>query len=281
MSAQCAPICGDGLRLGAEVCDDGNAAAGDGCSATCDAVEAGFACSGGSASSKDACASTPRVVVSLQFAGVPSGMLLSDAAKKTAMASAVAALLGTAASNVVVTDVYNCPSDGRCTSRRVLRESEGRDLAASTYVVVVFTIYAPTAAGASTVLTALASLSPAALRTSIGTAVGAGSGFTATVGPYAASMPGCGNGVRAASEACDDANTLSNDGCSSVCAIEAGYTCAASTTVDACTKEGGLAAVAASLAWIAGPVAGFIMLVVAFLWCRCRKSATVILKGTV
>jgi fibro-slime domain-containing protein len=36
--------CGDGLKTGAETCDDGNTAGGDGCSASC-AVERGFTCS--------------------------------------------------------------------------------------------------------------------------------------------------------------------------------------------------------------------------------------------
>lgn len=37
--------CGDGIKSGAEGCDDGNTTAGDGCNATC-AVETGFACTG-------------------------------------------------------------------------------------------------------------------------------------------------------------------------------------------------------------------------------------------
>lgn len=37
--------CGDGIRAGAETCDDANAAGGDGCSSTC-TIEAGFRCSG-------------------------------------------------------------------------------------------------------------------------------------------------------------------------------------------------------------------------------------------
>ena len=36
-------MCGDGLVLGTEACDDGNAVSGDGCSSTCQ-VEAGFTC---------------------------------------------------------------------------------------------------------------------------------------------------------------------------------------------------------------------------------------------
>lgn len=36
---------------------------------------------------------------------------------------------------------------------------------------------------------------------------------------------GCGNGARALGEACDDGNTAAGDGCSSACAVEAGYVC--------------------------------------------------------
>ena len=45
-----APVCGNGAREGAEECDDGNAVAGDGCSAAC-TVEQGNAGGGGGASS--------------------------------------------------------------------------------------------------------------------------------------------------------------------------------------------------------------------------------------
>ena len=38
-------MCGDGIKVGAEACDDGNTDNGDGCSSTC-AVEAGYVCSG-------------------------------------------------------------------------------------------------------------------------------------------------------------------------------------------------------------------------------------------
>jgi cysteine-rich repeat protein len=36
--------CGDGLIQPGERCDDGNSEGGDGCSATCDAIEEDFAC---------------------------------------------------------------------------------------------------------------------------------------------------------------------------------------------------------------------------------------------
>lgn len=44
-------VCGDGAVGPGEVCDDGNTAAGDGCSATCGTVETGYSCNGGGAGS--------------------------------------------------------------------------------------------------------------------------------------------------------------------------------------------------------------------------------------
>ena len=45
VATPCASVCGNGIRSGAETCDDGNVAPNDGCSATC-AIETGFACTG-------------------------------------------------------------------------------------------------------------------------------------------------------------------------------------------------------------------------------------------
>jgi len=46
--------------------------------------------------------------------------------------------------------------------------------------------------------------------------------------------PVCGNGQREGSEACDDNDTDSGDGCSASCAVESGYTCSGSPSV--CTQ---------------------------------------------
>lgn len=40
----CAPECGDGIKDASEACDDGNRTSGDGCNATCTAVESTFGC---------------------------------------------------------------------------------------------------------------------------------------------------------------------------------------------------------------------------------------------
>ena len=41
----------------------------------------------------------------------------------------------------------------------------------------------------------------------------------------------CGDGVVDGNEQCDDGNTVSNDGCSSTCAVQSGYTCAGTPSV--------------------------------------------------
>ena len=46
---------GDGLRAGSEVCDDGNASSGDGCSSDWLTIESGYIWTGGSLTSKDTC----------------------------------------------------------------------------------------------------------------------------------------------------------------------------------------------------------------------------------
>ncbi len=48
--------------------------------------------------------------------------------------------------------------------------------------------------------------------------------------------PVCGNGSKEGTEACDDGNTANSDGCSSVCAIESGYTCNTATP-NVCTQN--------------------------------------------
>lgn len=46
----------------------------------------------------------------------------------------------------------------------------------------------------------------------------------------------CGDGVKAASEACDDGNTQNGDGCSSNCTIESAYYCVLSGVISNCSN---------------------------------------------
>lgn len=45
LALECSPLCGDGMTVGAETCDDGNQVSGDGCRLDC-TVESGWACTG-------------------------------------------------------------------------------------------------------------------------------------------------------------------------------------------------------------------------------------------
>jgi fibro-slime domain-containing protein len=55
--AACRPLCGDGLMLGREACDDANTVSGDGCDATC-RLEPGWVCPPGEACRQTTCGDT-------------------------------------------------------------------------------------------------------------------------------------------------------------------------------------------------------------------------------
>ncbi len=55
-----------------------------------------------------------------------------------------------------------------------------------------------------------------------GVTVGGGTGLFGYYTPFR--IPGCGDGVRSATEACDDGNLSDGDGCASSCKIEIGFT---------------------------------------------------------
>lgn len=46
----------------------------------------------------------------------------------------------------------------------------------------------------------------------------------------------CGDGIKAASEGCDDGNTQNGDGCSSNCTIESAYYCVLSGVISNCSN---------------------------------------------
>lgn len=57
--ASCTPVCGDGLVIGAEECDDQNVVADDGCSGACE-VETNYQCLNGSTTSRSICSCSPN-----------------------------------------------------------------------------------------------------------------------------------------------------------------------------------------------------------------------------
>ena len=70
----CDSICGDGLRLGYEKCDDGNLKSNDGCSSFCK-VEKGYFCYSNDKNMKDSCVLRPKPLIILDVDD-PSNLIL-------------------------------------------------------------------------------------------------------------------------------------------------------------------------------------------------------------
>ncbi len=217
-------VCGDGVRNGAEACDDGDTDDGDGCSAMC-VVEAGFICDTASPSAcvgpatNGTCATATAVTANATFPVLnyasggprPTGAGCGTGTGDTTLYfsvtippnSAVTALTSGSLNRVLMTQ--NACSDAGCAS------------VTGTSPETVTLLNA----------TATAETRIVAVRPSSSTGTGTlGISFT-----YAAIV--CGDGTRVAgAEACDDGDTDSGDGCSATCTVEANFTCnTASPTV--------------------------------------------------
>jgi len=84
----------------------------------------------------------------------------------------------------------------------------------------------------------IASVDRAQIPSGFGGEGGSGAGGTGGAGGGAT----CGDGVVAATEACDDGNTISGDGCDPDCKVEQGYTCAGEPSACATACGDGLVA---------------------------------------
>ncbi|KAF0685723.1 Aste57867_22422 [Aphanomyces stellatus] len=189
-TSTCTATCGDGVQaVGLEGCDDGNAAGGDGCSATC-TVEKGFACVT-NAAGKSTCSAVCGDGIlagteqcddgnTVPFDGcsatcaVEAGYLC---APNTAGVSVCSASCG---DGIVAFPVEGCDDGNRVSGD-----------------------------GCSATCT---------IEKGYGCA-------SATPGAKSACAPVCGDALLTGAEACDDGNTLDNDGCSPRCGVEAGWTC--------------------------------------------------------
>jgi fibro-slime domain-containing protein len=183
-------VCGDGKVTGDEACDDGNTASGDGCSADCKQVEAGFTCpkAGGT------CSSVP--VPRCGDAVLNPGEQCDDGNSTD----------GDGCSATCVVEAgYTCPTAGMaCT--RIAYCGDGK----------VDLVLGETCDDGNTTsgdgCSALCQLEP---------------NFACPdAGMPCVSTVVCGDGKVTGSETCDDGNAKSGDGCSSTCSLEAGWICA-------------------------------------------------------
>ncbi len=169
------PVCGDSIIVAAEVCDDGNTSAADGCSATCQ-LEAGYQCVADSAPADGICDTTGAGSVQLICSNgvIDAGEVCDDANVVAGDGCDASCALETG----YVCDTDSAPADGICDT-----------------------------AGAGSVIA------------------------------------DCGDGLVVATEICDDGNTASGDGCDAACAIEAGYGCDVDTAADGTCDTGGAGSV--------------------------------------
>lgn len=243
----CLAICGDGLTKGPEACDDANTINGDGCSSVC-AIESGFTCSG-----------TPSVCVSASI------VIENFSSTTPAKGSYTGAQTETTSSGqwnfsdqtLLATTDGSCNSDLICPrlktngfvatlfgissiqSLSVRHQTFGTDSTASWKFQT-----SPDGITWSDYGTIHTSSTAAAIATDNVNVAGpvrirvlmvSGSNrmniddFKWTTGAPVPSV--CGDGIINGSETCDDSNTVSGDGCSSVCSIESGYTCSGTPSV--------------------------------------------------
>jgi fibro-slime domain-containing protein len=185
------PACGDGAVNSGEQCDDGNTVSGDGCSATC-RIEPGFTCPTPGA----AC-----VVLLYCGDGIVSGTEQCDDGN---------AVPADGCSGVCkIEPGYACPTPGKACVKIWVCGNGKVDPGES--------------CDDGNAISGDGCSSTCAVEP----------GFTcpnvnATGGPCVAVPPDtCGDAIVTGTEQCDDGNTSSNDGCSSTCRVEPGFTCPA------------------------------------------------------
>ena len=222
MPSACVTICGDGLRAGAEACDDSNTTAGDGCSATC-TVETGYTCAVGNLSicgpicgdgtrvgaetcddgngvGNDGCSATCRVETGYACTGTPSACATTCGDGLRAGAEAC--------DDGNITSLDGC--SGTCTT-------ETGYTCTGSPSVCTGTCGDGLRAGGEACDDANTTANDGCSATCT-----VETGYTCTGAPSACTAV-CGDGVRRGSEACDDGNTTVGDGCSAVCVVEAGH----------------------------------------------------------
>lgn len=237
----CTPLCGNGtldvdansnqrLNAYAEQCDDHNAVSGDGCSQSC-AIEPGYGCIG-----------TPSIC-SLTPAGCGNGTLDPGEECDDGNASNGSAVNGNKdGCSAICTvepgfvcagipshcDVYTCQdSDGG--NNFAVR---GTATVLKNYSLFMQSDDACQIQTSPGVWQSAASCSGANCYTNEANCSTSYPFFSDTMAHCTSCTNGvcanpaiCGNGILETGETCDDGNTMSTDGCSTACQVEAGYIC--------------------------------------------------------
>jgi cysteine-rich repeat protein len=199
-----------------ERCDDSNANTGDGCSSTCQ-IEAGYACSG-----------TPSLCMQR-----PAGDLCSNALPLEAGSMVDFAMLQRNAQYANGPDAYFkrevAPGSvlrlrGEVSGEAYVQVYEsdycdGRD----NYDYRSYRVQGPTFE-LSWQRDSRTEFDESAVVTMVVSSSSIGANVLALTDVRVVA-PGCGDGIRQYTEACDDGNSAANDGCSATCVVENGFVC--------------------------------------------------------
>lgn len=234
-----AEVCGDGVIVGSEACDDQNTADNDGCSSTC-TIEPGFGCSGEpsvcTAVVADNCSSS--YVLSQGSNSIPWFAVAQDYITTTPACSSSSTydpdgpdlvFEYTATANGEIDFSIGKPGNQRW--HLIVNDAACGDITNELLCLSEFTL--PELAG---------TISAVAGTTYYFYLVDSTSGTGPLDNPILIDITEnaeiCGDGVVVGNEACDDGNTSGGDGCSSTCTVEAGYgdTCAFPITLDVGTQ---------------------------------------------
>ncbi|ETW10555.1 hypothetical protein H310_00822 [Aphanomyces invadans] len=198
----CAPTCGDGKIIGPETCDDGNTVSGDGCSSTCN-VESGFVCTTLSTGVSTCRAVCGDGLLAGGEACDDGNLRSSDGCSSTCRVES-----GYACTHQSPSVCSTVCGDGIRTANEACddRNTDNNDGCSSKCTIEIgFECTTPRVGAESSCIR----------------------------------VPTCGDGFVSDSESCDDGNTVSGDGCSKRCRVEALYTCVspAANHASVCTKS--------------------------------------------
>ncbi len=231
-SGSCPPICGDGLKRGAEVCDQGNVVNGDGCSSLC-TLESGWTCT----------AASPSVCTPICGDGLKRGseacdqgnVVAGDGCSATCTVEANWTCNG--ASPTVCT-----PICGNGVRQTPIESCDDGNVVANDGCSATCSSEAGWSCNTASP-TVCTSVCQNGYRTGTETCDDANNnngdgctkfcvletGWTCTTAVPNVCTPTCGDGSRLGTETaagkCDDGNTINGDGCSSTCSAETGWTC--------------------------------------------------------
>ncbi|MFT3769306.1 MAG: DVUA0089 family protein [Minicystis sp.] len=245
----CTTTCGDGIPAGSETCDDGNTIPGDGCDASCQA-ENGYACSGapsvcgpvcgdgqkiagekcddGNLTNGDCCSSTCQVEAGCEIEGNDTFATANDFASLS-VGSKIKGLINPTSDKDTYLVVVPPGSIGTITAQTL--DGPLGTTCVSNKIDSYITIF--DANGTNLVgdddsgdgycsLATKSGLIPGnyfveVKKSSLASAT-ATFDYLLQIQVFLAT---CGNGITETGEQCDDGNTVSNDGCSAICKLEA------------------------------------------------------------